>query len=77
MHMLENLDLWLPFSEQCFGCRLNSSQQVLVDYFNNMQSTTITLGNYTVTLVLTALTAALANGANNFLGMTATYNDII
>ena len=49
---------------------------VLVDYASNTQTFTVSPGNYTVTTFLTALNAALANGANNFLGMTATYSDI-
>ena len=49
---------------------------VLVDYANNTQTFTITPGNYTVTTFLTALNAALANGANNFLSITVTYSSI-
>jgi len=49
---------------------------VLVDYASNTQTFTITPGNYTVTTFLTALNAALANGANNFLGITVTYSDL-
>ena len=49
---------------------------VFVDYASNTQTFTITPENYTVTMFLTALNAALANGANNFLGITATYSDL-
>jgi hypothetical protein len=49
---------------------------ILVDYFGNTQTYTITPGNYTVTTFLTALNVQLATGVNNFLGITATYSDI-
>jgi hypothetical protein len=49
---------------------------VLVDYANNTQTFTITPGNYTVTTFLTALNAVLANGINNFVGITVTYSDL-
>ena len=49
---------------------------VLVDYAANTQTFTITPGNYTVTTFLTALSTTLANGANNFLGITVTYSDL-
>ena len=48
----------------------------LVDYAGNTFTFTITPGNYTVTTFLVALNAKLATGANNFLGITATYSDI-
>ena len=49
---------------------------VLVDYAGNTQTFTITPGNYTVTTFLTALNAQLANGVNNFLGITATLSEL-
>ena len=49
---------------------------VLVDNAANTFTFTITPGNYTVTSFLVALNAKLATGANNFLGITATYSDI-
>ena len=49
---------------------------VLVDNAANTFTFTITPGNYTVTSFLVALNAKLATGANNFLGITATYSDL-
>ena len=54
----------------------SNNKLVLVDYAGNTQTFTITPGNYTVTSFLTALNAQLANGVNNFLGITATYSDL-
>ena len=58
-----------------YHLRLNNTL-VLVDYASNTQTFTITPGNYTVTTFLTALNNVLANGANNFLGITATDSDL-
>ena len=49
---------------------------LLVNNSGNTQTFTITPGNYTVITFLTALNAQLANGVNNFLGITATYSDL-
>ena len=49
---------------------------VIVDNAGNKQTFTITPWNFTFTPFLTALNAALANGANDFWGMTATFGDI-
>ena len=50
----------------------NLSWAPQVDNAGNTQTFTITPGNYTVTTFLTALNAQLANGINNFLGITVT-----
>ena len=59
-----------------YNINTNNTTLELVDYAANTQKFTITPGNYTVTTFLTALSAALANSANIFLGMTVTYSDL-
>ena len=66
----------LTIANTNYNINTYNNKLVLVDNAANTQTFTITPGNYTVTTFLTALNAQLANGVNNFLGITVTYSDI-